>query len=253
MKITFLGTSCGFPTAERYCASILLDVQGRLYLIDAGAPIVDIFAKSGRRVEDIKGVFLSHFHLDHCAGAIQLVDLAMNYYRESRFDLYTPSQQEVLAIKNLIAASGASCESDRIHLINYLTPWKDSIDFDDGYLRLTAIKTEHCGNNPASPIKSFAFYVEAEGKRLLFTNDVSMHFSGNDFPEIAYDGHFDAVVAECGHITADELMEKMQGVDTSVLAVTHVNIDVSMEKLKAYQKEYKAKMYLPCDGDTVEI
>ena len=253
MKITFLGTSCGLPAAGRYCASILLDIQGRLYLIDAGAPIVDIFAKSGRRLEDIKGVFLSHFHLDHSAGAIHLVDLAMNHYRESRFDLYTPSQQEVLAIKNLIAAAGASCESDRIHLINYLTPWKDSLDFDDGYLRLTAIKTEHCGNNPASPIKSFAFYVEAEGKRLLFTNDVSMHFSGNDFPKIAYEGHFDAVISECGHITADELMEKMQDVDTDVLAVTHVNIDASMEKLKDYQKTYKTKMYLPSDGDTVEI
>lgn len=253
MKITFLGTSCGFPTADRYCASILLDVGGRLYLIDAGAPVVDIFARTGRRVEDIKGVFLSHFHLDHIAGAIQLVDLAINYYKESRFDVYTPSAHEVQAIKTLIAAAAASCESDRIGLKNYLTPWKDSLDFDDGYLKLTAIKTRHCENNPASPIKSYAFYVEAEGKRLLFTNDVSMHFSSDDFPKIAYDGHFDLIVSECGHITADELMEKMQGVDTSAFAVTHVYVEVNMQRLKEIQNGYEGKMYLPCDGDTIEI
>ncbi|MBQ7901352.1 MAG: ribonuclease Z [Clostridia bacterium] len=253
MKITFLGTGAGLPTADRHCASILLETQGRLYLIDAGAPIVDIFAKSGRRVEDIKGVFLSHFHLDHCAGAIQLVDLAMNYYRNSEFTLYTPSQQEVVALRTLIAASGASCESDRIKLVHYLTPQKDSLDFDDGYLRLTAIKTRHCENNPASPIKSYAFYVEVEGKRLLFTNDVSMHFSGDDFPKIAYEGHYDLVVAECGHVTASELMDKMRNVDTDVLAVNHINIEVNYAELKAIQSGYKCKMYLPEDNDTIEI
>lgn len=48
MKISFLGTGCGFPTADRYCASILLDIGGRLYLIDAGAPVVDIFARTAK-------------------------------------------------------------------------------------------------------------------------------------------------------------------------------------------------------------
>lgn len=253
MKITFLGTGCGLPTADRYCASILIDISGRLYLVDAGAPVVDIFARTGRRVEDIKGVFLSHFHLDHAAGVIQLADLAMNYYRESRFDVYTPCAHEVQAIKTLISASGASCESDRIGLKNYLTPHKDTLDFDDGYLKLTAIKTLHCENNPASPIKSYAFYAEAEGKRILFTNDVSMHFSSDDFPKIAYEGHFDLIVSECGHITADELMEKMRGVDTAALAVTHINTEVNMPRLKEIQSTYERKMYLPCDSDTVEV
>ena len=80
-----------------------------------------------------------------------------------------------------------------------------------------------------------------------------MHFSSDDFPSIAYEGHFDLVVSECGHINADELMEKMQGVDTSALAVTHVNVEVNMPRLKEIQSTYEGKMYLPCDGDTVEI
>ena len=253
MKITFLGTGCGFPTSTRHCASILLETEGRLYLIDAGAPIVDIFAATGRRVEDIKAVFLSHFHLDHCAGVPQLVDLAMNYYRNSKFNLYTPSQQEVVAIRNFIAASGASCESERIKLIHYLTPQKDTLDYDDGYLKLTAIKTAPCRNNPASPIQAYAFYVEAEGKRMLFTNDVSNHFEDNDFPKIAYEGHYDLIVSECGHVSTQELMEKMQNVDTDVLAVNHINIEANYADLKAVQRDYKCKIYLPEDNDTIEI
>ena len=253
MKLTFLGTAGGFPTAERHCISTLIETNGRLYLIDAGAPIVDIFANTGRKVEDIKGVFLSHFHLDHCAGVPQLIDLAMNYYRNSEFNLYTPSQQEVVAIKTLIATSGASCESDRIKLIHYLTPQKDSLDFDDGYLKLTAIKTAHCRNNPASPIMAYSFYIEAEGKRLLFTNDVSMHYEDDDFPKIAYEGHYNAVVAECGHVSPEELADKMLNVDTDALIVNHINMEPYYDKLKTMQSNYKCKMYLPCDNDTLEI
>ena len=253
MKLTFLGTSGGFPIKDRHCVSTLIETEGRLYLIDAGAPIVDIFAQTGRRVEDIKGVFISHFHLDHTAGVPQLIDLAMNYYRNSEFNLYTPSQQEVVAIKNFIATSGASCECDRIKLIHYLTPQKDSLDFDDGYLKVTAIKTAHCRNNPASPIMAYSFYVEAEGKRLLFTNDVSMHYEDDDFPKIAYEGHYNLIVAECGHVTAEELTDKLKNVDLDALAVNHINMKACYEGVKDMQRTCEFKVYIPDDNDTIEI
>ena len=36
--LTFLGTGCGWPTAERASSSLLLETNGRRYLLDAGEP-----------------------------------------------------------------------------------------------------------------------------------------------------------------------------------------------------------------------
>lgn len=51
----------------------------------------------------------------------------------------------------------------------------DSTIFDDGYLKVTAIPTQHCPD-------SHAFFVEAEGKAVLFTGDLkhpNVRFSEN--------------------------------------------------------------------------
>lgn len=42
MKITFLGTGHGVPSPDRHCSATLVEVGGKRYLIDAGAPVVDI-------------------------------------------------------------------------------------------------------------------------------------------------------------------------------------------------------------------
>ena len=39
MKITFLGTSHGYAEANRFQSSALVEVRGKSYIIDAGAPV----------------------------------------------------------------------------------------------------------------------------------------------------------------------------------------------------------------------
>lgn len=249
MKITFLGTGAGFPVKDRHCASCLIEIGERLYLIDAGAPVPDVFAENDKSVENIRGVFLSHFHLDHAAGCIQLMDLAMNYYRKSEFVLHVPEQRAVDAVKAVIAASGARNESDKVGFAVY----DENFVFDDGVLRLVPIRTHHTSNNPASGINSFAFYIEAEGKRLLFTNDLSMRLEADDFPKIVNEGHFDAVVAECAHITVENLIDSVKGADIGVLAVSHVGIREHYEKLEEIKNQFSFKMLIPKDNDYLEI
>ena len=81
---------------------------------------------------------------------------------------------------------------------------------------------------------------------------MSMHFMGDDFPKIAYEGHFDLVVTEGAHFTAAELEEKVSTIDMDVLAVTHVNMDENYEGLKAMQGRYDFQVVLPKDGDEIE-
>ena len=249
MKITFLGTGAGFPTKERHCACFLIEIGERLYLIDAGAPVADVFAKNDKSIENIKGVFLSHFHLDHAAGTVQLIDLAINYYRTSEFTLHTPEQRGIDAIKAMVAASGAKCESDKVKLATY----DENFVFDDGLFRLTPIKTHHTSNNPASGIHSFAFYIEAEGKRVLFTNDLSVRLEADDFPKIVNEGHFEAIIAECAHITVENLMDSIKNADVDIVAVPHVGIAEHYEKLEELKGKCSFKLVVPNDNDSIEI
>ena len=249
MRITFLGTGAGFPTKDRHCASCLIEIGERLYLIDAGVPVTDIFAEKEKSIENIRGVFLSHFHLDHSAGCIQLMDLAMNYYRKSEFVLYVPEQRAIDAVKAVIAASGAKNESDRVGFSVY----DENFVFDDGTLKLVPIRTHHTSNNPASGINSFAYYIEAEGKRLLFTNDLSMYHEANDFPKIVNEGHFDLVVSECGHITVENLVDSVKDADIGILAVTHVGIREHYEKLEEIKNQFAFEMIIAKDNDYIEL
>ena len=48
MKIRFLGTSFGAPAVGRHQQSILLETEsGNAYLVDAGAPVLDILVNTG--------------------------------------------------------------------------------------------------------------------------------------------------------------------------------------------------------------
>ena len=62
MRITFLGTSHGIPEKDRFCSCTMIEVGENLYFIDAGAPIVDLIIRSGRKVEAAKALFTTHCH-----------------------------------------------------------------------------------------------------------------------------------------------------------------------------------------------
>ena len=51
MKITFLGTSAGIPDPDRHCSSTMIEVGERVYIVDAGAPMVDCLRTQGLLME----------------------------------------------------------------------------------------------------------------------------------------------------------------------------------------------------------
>ena len=69
-------------------------------------------------------------------------------------------------------------------------PAEGAIIFDDGTLRVTAYPVRHCPH-------SHAFLLEAEGKRIVFTGDLSRDLS--DYPRVATETPVDLVVTEAAH------------------------------------------------------
>lgn len=70
MKLTFLGSGTAFsPASENYNSNMVLESDtGKNLLIDCGVDIRHSAHALNYHSQDFDGVYISHFHADHCGG-----------------------------------------------------------------------------------------------------------------------------------------------------------------------------------------
>lgn len=191
MRITFFGSSHGVPEPNRKCSCTLVEAGGRKYLIDAGTDPVDELIKRGIGVEEVQAVFITHLHGDHTDGLIHMVDLLSWYYKTACPVFYVPKAAAREAMMPWLSLQGVTLREDL-----EFKEIREGVFFDDGVLRVTAFRTGHID-------LSYAFMLEAEGKKVLFTGDMK-HETGpeDDYGRYAEMHEFDFVAAECAHFDA---------------------------------------------------
>lgn len=248
MKLHFLGTSHGVPAGDRFCSCYVLEVEGKLYIFDAGAPVVKLLLEQGKDINNIKGLFLSHFHGDHMDGGINLLSLCGWYFRKAAFETWLPDVTTENAIRAYsIACDGVTYSDDRLRL--RIT--ESGCIFDDGTVRVTAIPVAHIVD---SIKRSWAFLVEAEEKRILYTGDLSGGLKREDFPEVALQKQMNLILCECAHFTVATLENYMAQVNTEYFAVSHIfPVEEKIAQLRAVEDKYKFRLLIPNDGDTLEM
>ena len=94
MKIRFLGTGHGVPTATRSCSSTLIESGGAIYYVDGGAPIVDRTLQSGRALTDARAFFITHTHGDHVNGIFHFTDLINWRYTDAKIEILKTTRLE---------------------------------------------------------------------------------------------------------------------------------------------------------------
>jgi len=241
MKITFLGTSDGKPDAKRYCSSTMIEVGESVYFIDAGAPLADLVVRMGIPYEKVKAIFNTHFHADHIFGVIHFLSLATWCYRNSKFDVFTPSERGIEAIKQVVAADCEGLPADRIRLVKY----DETLCYKDENIEVTAIPTNHI------PGSSYSFIVKAEGKKLMFSGDFNANLE--DFPKVLYNERFDLFVAECAHFSFEALKEKLVGVQCDKVLVNHIfPPEIKEKEIEAAKPEFSFELGIARDGDIIE-
>ena len=249
MKIHILGSSHGVPEKNRFCSAALITCGGKHYLIDAGAPVAELFVNNDINIEDLKAVFLTHRHSDHTFGLAHLLDLGSWYYKNSSFDSYFTEEQTLKGFRTFVQTSLDEDEwhEDRIRLHTY----EAGTFYDDGVLKVTAIPTKHleARNHP-----SYAFCIEAERKRVVFTGDMH-HGNPIDFPSVAEEKPCDAIFCELVHFHMDKLLPHMKNCDVKNFCFHHYNEDWSIKEINELieSKELPYPVTVIKDGDIIEL
>ena len=192
MRILFHGTSHGVPMPHRRCSSYILEVEGAYYLIDMGTAVAEELLRRGIPMEAVRLAICTHPHGDHTDGVIQFTDLINWYFTQADPQILLPDERLTEPLKAWITVNnnGKPPREDlRIGVFGA------GVAYEDRHLRLTAIPTMHCVN-------SYAFLIEAEGKRILFTGD--LRHPTKDFPQIAFETELDLIVCELAHFSPDD-------------------------------------------------
>ena len=101
----------------------------------------------------------------------------------------------------------------------------EGVVYDDGVLKLTAIPTRHCPG-------SHAYVLEAEGKTVLCTGDLSR--PSEDFPWV--EKPLDLLICESAHFPTTDYLPVLAKIEAKKVCVTHYS-PKRMVSLYQFQQE----------------
>jgi len=175
--ILFTGTSSGFPSTNRACSSILLNVSGRLYQIDSGEGFSGSALKRKIDCNKIERIFISHLHPDHVCGLFLELQMMLLAKRKSGLDIYVPDE----------AADGLAQTARIFYLFPQKMPFAyrfKSIRPGPVYrkvgLAIYAFPNRHLEGNAeiirklrvSNKMQSYSFKIVAGGKTILYSGDI---------------------------------------------------------------------------------
>lgn len=88
--LNVLGTASALPTTERYPSAQVLNVRGRLFMIDCGEAAQIQIRKAGLSFLKIEHICLSHIHGDHLFGLFGLLSTMAMLGRTAPINIYAP-------------------------------------------------------------------------------------------------------------------------------------------------------------------
>jgi ribonuclease BN (tRNA processing enzyme) len=223
MKFNFYGTSHGLCDAHRACSCTLITVGKNTYVIDAGTDLMAAVNKNDIPLDTIKAVLVTHPHSDHTAGLPGFCD-QITWYKP--FHICDP----VFLFPSSVVSIAVDCWRQMFHgdhissrsELNY-NIFTEGVVYEDDVIRFTALKTDHMKN-------AYAFLIEAEGKTVLYTGDMSYNFP--ELPRLLGDRSYDLVVCEAAHHTPGAVNDMLSRLNTKKLVINHVQPDRGNEIAK---------------------
>lgn len=239
MRITFLGASHGLPEPGRKCSSVLVTTGKNRYLIDVGCEVMQEFVVRNIDMASVKGIFISHPHGDHCNGLFSMTDLANWHYKTLNPKILVP----IDGIKEILYQWISIMTGNREPRPMTIEKYEAGVIYDDGTMKVTAIATKHCGG-------SHGFLLEAEGKKVLYTGDLTG--TAEDFPSETVDAGVDFLIGESAHFSTMKYVDLLKDKPVKEVVITH-HFAPRNQFLEAKKALAPLPMTLAFDGMEFEI
>jgi len=139
-KVHILGCGSALPTLKHYASSQVVEVRGKLFMIDCGEGTQMQLRRSHIRFTKINHIFISHLHGDHCLGLTGMLSSFGMLGRTAPIHIYSTAELEpVLRLSIKTFCSGFDYEI-RFHPIDTT---KNIIIYEDRSLTVTTIPLNH--------------------------------------------------------------------------------------------------------------
>jgi ribonuclease BN (tRNA processing enzyme) len=238
MKITFLGTSHGVPAKDRFCSCIMLESNGSIYFIDAGAPTAELLLQHGKKVSDFRALFTTHAHCDHTLGMLHLIALMNWHYKECSAEFFLTDQRLIDVTKQWLFVSGAGeLDEERLHC---RVPCEGLV-YEDENIKVEYILTKHME-------PSYAILVTEGDTRVLFGGDFSYKLKKQDVPAVIEE-EIDGFVCELAHFDLEMLRPYLEKCHAKKLFFVHAKPKYYAD-VEAVKGNYPFEILTPNDGDS---
>lgn len=248
MRVTVLGSSGTYPSADNPASSFLIESTGTAIWCDAGPGSFRALARV-MNPSEITGVVLSHRHPDHC------IDLLAAYHARA----YGPQRAgrlPVLADRSVVDRLLAFLDAGDDHTIHSVFRF-EPLDADV-VSRLGTVSIHPVVMNHSAP--TFGSVFEADGKRVFYTADTGRgpwEAQVTDVHLMICEATFqsgDAGSNPGGHLTAREAGEVATRVGAARLLLTHVppHLDPAVSVREA-EETFGGPVMMAVPGATHEV
>jgi len=152
-KLTIMGTASAMPISDRNPSAQMLDVHGRLFLIDCGEGTQQAIRRAKLSFVKIDSVFISHIHGDHVFGIFGLLSTIALYGRTEPLKIYAPKSFGPI-LKFFLSYFGETLTYTIEH--HPLDMKQPELVFESKYVRVTAFPLNH-------KIECFGFRFDGQG------------------------------------------------------------------------------------------
>ncbi|MBR4058978.1 MAG: MBL fold metallo-hydrolase [Lachnospiraceae bacterium] len=257
MKIHFLGTCAGTePMPGRKHAAIAVEAGEQIYWFDAGEGCSYTAHLMGLDLLKVGKIIISHTHMDHVGG---LGNLLWNIRKITAVRRQNPFQGAVeVYIPNMESWEGLMLllrNTEGGFRTNYpvsAVQVEEGVLFDDGVMKVTAIKNRHMAHVETDRCLSYSYLMECEGKRLVYSGDVGKY----EDLDVLLNEYCDGLVIETGHFGIDAARQYTADKYIGKIFFSHNGREILNTPIAAQEKinRYFGNNAIICeDGMTVEL
>ena len=139
-RVHILGCGSALPTLHHNASAQVVEIRGKLFLVDCGEGTQVQLRRSHLRFTKISAVFITHLHGDHCFGLIGMLSTFGLLGRTARLAIYAPAAlEDMLKQQMQLFCHDFDYEVD-FHAVDTT---QQQVIFEDRSLTVETIPLEH--------------------------------------------------------------------------------------------------------------